>query len=53
MNLERTGERALLAAVCMPVGPAGRMLLWSVYDYYMEELRFRAGTAIMARMVTR
>jgi hypothetical protein len=61
MNRQRTDEwalldraaRALFAAVCMPVGSAERMLLWAAYEYYMEELRFRAGLAIMARVGTR
>jgi hypothetical protein len=61
MNLQRMDEwallehaaKALFAAVCMPVGSVERTLLWATYDYYMEELRFRAGRVIMARMNTR
>ena len=39
--LERAA-RAMFAAVCMPVGSAGRSLLWAVHDAYMGELRQRA-----------
>jgi hypothetical protein len=39
--LERAAK-AMFAAVCMPVGSAGRSLLWAVHDAYMGELRQRA-----------
>lgn len=39
--LERAA-RAMFAAVCMPMGSAGRCLLWAAHDAYMSELRQRA-----------
>ena len=40
-ELERAA-RAMFAAVCMPLGSAGRCLLWAAHDAYMSELRQRA-----------
>jgi hypothetical protein len=50
MRLEDMGEwelleraaKAMFAALCMPVGSAGRCLLWAAHDAYMDELRQRA-----------
>jgi hypothetical protein len=45
--LERAA-RAMFAAVCMPVGSAGRCLLWAAHDAYTNELRQRACRVLAA-----